>query len=405
MASKTVDSRSLLENLMDNMSDAIYFKDRQSRFIRVNKACAKKHGWDSPDDIVGETDFDLFSKVHAEQAFADEQQILRTGKPLSGIEERETWPDGSSTWASTTKMPLKNEAGEIIGTFGISRDITEHKEAELHAQQAAEEMRRIKEEMEEDFHMAGDLQKSFFPSSYPAFPEGAAPEECRIEFLHHFKACSDVGGDYCSVHRVSDSEAGIFLCDVRGVGVRSALGTALIRGIVQEITPLGLDPGAYLSRMNELLIPLVRHEETLLSVTACYLVLDTVSGEASFASAGHPLPILLRQGNGADWLCDDHVSCGPALAEQADVAYSSIECHAEPGDAVVLYTDGLCTVENSLDDVYGAKRLLDSAQSLVGDSLADIFQGLEGDALAFARDKKFTDDVCFVGFQLRKPLQ
>lgn len=406
MASKKPpESGYLLKNLMENMPDAIYFKDRQSRFVMVNKACADKHGWKSIEAVKGLSDFDVFTEEHAGEALADEQKIIETGEPLHGLEEKETWPDGSVTWAFTTKMPLRDEDGEIIGTFGISRDITEHKEAELHAQQAAEEMRRIKEEMEEDFHMAGDLQQSFFPSSYPAFPEGAAPEECCIEFLHHFNACSDVGGDYCSVHRVSDSKAGIFLCDVRGVGVRSALGTALIRGIVQEITPLGLDPGAYLSRMNELLIPLVRHDETLLSVTACYLVLDTVSGEASFASAGHPLPILLRQGNGADWLCDDHASCGPALAEQADVAYSSIVCHAEPGDTVVLYTDGLCTVENSLDDAYGAKRLLDSAQSLVGDSLADIFQGLEGDALAFARDKIFTDDVCFVGFHLRKPLQ
>ncbi len=405
MASKPLGSGYLLKNLMDNMPDAIYFKDGQSRFIMINKACADKHGWESTDVVKGCSDFDVFTKEHAEQAFADEQRIIETGEPLRGIEEKETWPDGSATWVSSTKMPLKNKAGEISGTFGISRDITEHKEAELHAQEAAEEMRRIKEEMEDDFRMAGDLQETFSPSSYPVFPEGAAPEERCVEFLHHFKVCSDVGGDYCSVHRVSGFEVGIFLCDVRGVGVRSALGTALIRGIVQEITPLGLEPGAYLSRMNELLIPLVCHEETLLSITACYLVLDTVSGKACFASAGHPLPILFRQGNGANWLCDDHASCDPALAEQADVAYSSIEFQAEPGDAVVLYTDGLCTVENSLDDAYGAKRLLDSAQSLVGDSLADIFQGLEGDALAFARDKKFTDDVCFVGFQLRKPLQ
>jgi len=405
MASKTVDSRSLLENLMDNMSDAIYFKDRQSRFIRVNKACAKKHGWDSPDDIVGETDFDLFSKVHAEQAFADEQQILRTGKPLSGIEERETWPDGSSTWASTTKMPLKNEVGEVVGTFGISRDITEHKEAELRVQRYAEEMRLIKEEMEDDFRMAGDLQKTFFPSGYPAFPEGAAPGERCVEFLHDFKACSEVGGDYCSIHRISGAKAGIFLCDVQGAGVRSALVTALIRGIVQEIAPLGLDPGAYLSRMNELLLPLVRHENIQFEITACYLVLDTASGKVCFSSAGHPLPILFRQGDEAKWLCEGHAPCSPALAAESGVAYPFIECQAEPGDAMVLYTDGLFTIRNAGGDAYGAKRMLRSARSLSAESLAEIFQGLEDDARAFAEDCTFTDDVCLVGFQLRRLLR
>lgn len=405
MDSKILESGYLLENLMNNMPDAIYFKDRQSRFVKVNQACADKHGWRSVDVVKGHSDFDVFSKAHAEQAFADEQRIIETGEPLFGIEEKETWPDGRVTWVSTTKMPLKNDNGEIIGTFGISRDITDHKEAELRAQRAAEEIRLITEEMEDDFRMAGDLQKTFFPSSYPAFPKQAAPGECCVEFLHDFKACGDVGGDYCAIHRVSETEAGIFLCDIQGIGVRSALGTALIRGIVQEITPLGLEPGAYLSRMNELLIPLVHHEEVLLSVTACYLLLDTASGKVRVASAGHPHPILFRKGNGAEWLCADQGLCGPALAEQSGMAYSSVECHAEPGDAAVLYTDGLCSVENALADAYGAKRLLDSAQSLAGDSLGDIFQGLEGDALAFSRNGIFTDDVCLVGFQLHSLLQ
>lgn len=405
MDSKTIGSGYLLENLMKNMPDAIYFKDRQSRFVKVNQACADKHGWESVDVVMGHTDFDVFSKAHADQAYADEQRIIETGESLFGIEEKETWPDGSVTWASTTKMPLKSDDGKIIGTFGISRDITKHKEAELRAQQAAEEMRLITEEMEEDFRMAGDLQKTFFPSGYPAFPEQAVPEECCVEFLHDFKACSDVGGDYCAIHRISETEAGIFLCDVQGIGVRSALGTALVRGIVQEITPLGLEPGAYLSRMNELLIPLVYHEEVLLSVTACYLVLDTASGKIRFASAGHPHPIFFRQGNGAEWLCADQEPCGPALAEQSGMDYSTVECLAGPGDAVVLYTDGLCNVKNALADAYGAKRLLDSAQSLAGDPLAEIFHGLEGDALAFSRNGIFTDDVCLVGFQLRKLLR
>lgn len=396
------DSAFLLKNLMDNLSDAIYFKDLQSRFAMVNKACAEKHGWESPETIQGKTDFDLFSKEHAEQAFADEQRIIETGEPLHGIEEKETWPDGRVSWASTTKMPLKNETGEIIGTFGISRDITEHKEAELRAKRYAEEVWLIKEEMEDDFRMAGDLQKTFFPSSYPVFPEGAATEGSSVEFLHDFRACGDVGGDYCSIHRVSETEAGIFLCDVQGVGIRPALGTALVRGIVQEIAPLGLEPGAYLSRMNELLVPLVRQEELLLGVTACCLVLDTVSGKVRFANAGHPSPFFFRHGGGVERVCKNPESCcGSALASQPGIAYSSIEFHAGPGDMVVLYTDGLYTVENALGEPYGMKRLLDSAQGFSGEPLAAVFQGLEDTACAFAKNGAFTDDVCLVGFRFR----
>lgn len=399
------ESKFLLENLMNNIPDAIYFKDLQSRFVMVNKGCAKKHGWESLEAVRGRTDFDVFSREHAEQAYADEQRIIQTGEPLRGIEEKETWPDGSVTWVSTTKMPLKNKKGEVIGTFGISRDITEHKEAELRLQRYAEEMRLIKEEMEEDFRMAADLQETFFPSGYPSFPKETPPEESCVEFLHQFKACGKIGGDYCSIHRISEAKAGIFLCDVQGVGVRSALGTALVRGIAQEAAPLGLDPGAYLTHMNELLIPLVCPEAPLLVITACYLVLDVASGAVRFSSAGHPLPILFRPGDGARWLCERKTSYPPALASQPDIAYPSGECMVYPEDTVVLYTDGLYNVENALDEAYGIKRLLDSAQSLVGDPLADIFDALEGDALAFAENSRFRDDVCLVGCHLRRLLQ
>jgi PAS domain S-box-containing protein len=123
--------RNLLRALMDNVPDAIYFKDTDSRFIRTNKAHAKRwFGLSDPAQAVGKTDFDFFSEEHARQAYEDEQEIIRTGQPLLNMEERETWPDRPDTWVVTSKMPLRDEEGKIIGTFGLTRDITEHKRAE-----------------------------------------------------------------------------------------------------------------------------------------------------------------------------------------------------------------------------------------------------------------------------------
>jgi PAS domain S-box-containing protein len=122
--------RALLRSLMDNVPDNVYFKDAQSRFIRISKALATRFGIQDPAEAVGKTDFDYFTEEHARLAFLDEQAMIRSGRPVIGKEEKETWEGGRETWVSTTKMPLRDRHGNIIGTFGVSRDITERKQAE-----------------------------------------------------------------------------------------------------------------------------------------------------------------------------------------------------------------------------------------------------------------------------------
>jgi PAS domain S-box-containing protein len=119
--------RDLFNILMENITDAIYFKNNKGQFIRVNKRMAELFGADSPAAMLGKTDFDYFDESHAREAWEDEKRIMETGEPIINKEEKETWPDGHITWALTTKMPLRNPRGTIIGTFGVSKDITELK--------------------------------------------------------------------------------------------------------------------------------------------------------------------------------------------------------------------------------------------------------------------------------------
>jgi PAS domain S-box-containing protein len=139
-------ANALLQALMDYMPDHIYFKDTQSRFIRNSKSQADMLGLSDPTQIVGKTDFDFFP--HAAQAYAEEQEVMRSGKPLVDFEEWVIWPDGRETWVSTTKVPLRTPDGQIIGIFGISRDITERKRGEQAIQQLNVDLKKQAEQLE-----------------------------------------------------------------------------------------------------------------------------------------------------------------------------------------------------------------------------------------------------------------
>jgi diguanylate cyclase (GGDEF)-like protein/PAS domain S-box-containing protein len=127
----------LLEAFLEYIPENVYFKDRYSRFIRVNRALATHLGHDDPKQLCKKTDADLFSSEHAAKALKDEQDIICAGHSLLGVEEKETFPDGHEDWVLTTKVPLKDRRGRIIGTMGISHNITERKRAEARIQHMA----------------------------------------------------------------------------------------------------------------------------------------------------------------------------------------------------------------------------------------------------------------------------
>lgn len=146
---EALDERFLLQCLMDYIPDSIYFKDAQGRFIRINQAKADRSGLASTSDAVGKTDADFFPADHAEKSSSEEQAIMQTKQPLIELEEHLIWPSGLQRWVSSTKLPLTKPNGDVVGTFGISRDITKLKITEQAleiAKEAAETANRSKSE-------------------------------------------------------------------------------------------------------------------------------------------------------------------------------------------------------------------------------------------------------------------
>jgi PAS domain S-box-containing protein len=130
-----------MNNLLAATGERVYFKDLLSRFLFVSAGWIAAYApGRAAQELFGKTDFDFFSNEHASAAFQDEQQIIRTGEPIAGQVERETYSGRSDAWVSTTKMPLVDEDGQIIGTFGISRDVTGQITAENTLARQAQEL-------------------------------------------------------------------------------------------------------------------------------------------------------------------------------------------------------------------------------------------------------------------------
>ena len=141
--------RHLLHTLLDNSPDSIYFKDEQSGFLRISRGMMGKFGFADYDSVLGKTGSDIFTREHADRARQDELRIMQTGQPIVGLIERETWPDRPDSWSYTTKLPLRDSGGKMVGTFGIGRDITklvQSEQALREARDAADQANQAKSE-------------------------------------------------------------------------------------------------------------------------------------------------------------------------------------------------------------------------------------------------------------------
>ncbi len=165
----------ILDTFMENVPDSIYFKDLASHFTRLNKALALRIEIDDPAEAVGKSDYDFFPEEQAQPKYEQEQEIIRTGRPILNLEE----PDGIGHWSLTTKMPLRDEKGEIIGTFGISRDITALKQAQAALEKAyAGVERQVAErtaELEREQEESARLQQEVIEAQQRAIRELSTP--------------------------------------------------------------------------------------------------------------------------------------------------------------------------------------------------------------------------------------
>jgi sigma-B regulation protein RsbU (phosphoserine phosphatase) len=277
----------------------------------------------------------------------------------------------------------------------------ERKQLELQVARYTEELREKNAEVEADLNMAREIQEAFLPERYPTFPKGALAKESAVHFYHRYLPTGAVGGDFFDVLQISDTQAGVFICDVMGHGVRAALVTAMVRALAEELVTAAAEPDKFLLEINRRLLGILTQTRMPMFASAFYVVVDLARGELRYSSAGHPSPLLVRRDAGTvQALRFPESRPGPALGVFEETVYPICRCPVAPHDLVVLFTDGLYEVEGAEGDEYGQERLLAAVSKRSQLPTGQMFDELLADVQKHAGNRGFADDVCIVGVEV-----
>lgn len=268
----------------------------------------------------------------------------------------------------------------------------------------AEQVAAYHNQIQADLELARKLQQSLLPQRYPSFPHAALPDQSRLRFEHRYFWAAQLGGDFFSVQSLSDTRAGILICDVMGHGVRSALVTAMLRAMVGDLELYADDPGRFLSEMNHRLAVILKQIEESLYATAFYLVADVATGEIRYAKAGHPLPLHLQRRAGEVTPLPVPKPAGAALGLFENTVYATSQRALTPGDVLLFFTDGLIEVANADEEDFGPERLQAAVRNRRELGLAGLLDGLVTEVRAYSATPEFADDVCLLGMEFTGPI-
>jgi len=381
----------LFETLMEQTADRIYIKDDKSRFISVSHELAAMHGFKDRHELEGLTDFDLFAIEHAQQAFDDEQAILKTGKAMINKVEKETWPDGSITWASSSKAPLYLTNGELVGIIGISRDITAEKETQ---EQLAEREKRLREQneiMRADYESAKKVQSVMIP--------GRLPKVKNLDLGYIWKPMTSVGGDILTFPRNPDDRLLFFLGDVCGHGVSAAFFTVLLKYFSAHAAEVyNDDPRTFLDSINSALSD--RIKEGFVTGLGGHFSRrrDDGSRTLHLSHAGHRQILIYRKKERK--ITPVTLPPGIVMGIPGSEASAIHEIELEVGDRFYAYTDGIIEASAPNGEEFGTEAVIKELERNQDLPVQMALRALYKKVGDYTEIPDQQDDITILGFEL-----
>lgn len=388
------EERHLFRLLIDHIPDNIFFKNRESRFVVANASTAKKMDVPTPSDLIGKTDANFFDKEKAAEWRKEEIRVMQSNVATPTTLRKETWKTGRESWCLATKIPWRGKDNKLKGVLGITSDVTSMIQAQNALKRVAAELELKNQAFEKEIRLAREVQLALLPDVVPSVIYESGRYTRRLDFSYKYQPSGGVAGDWYEVFPITKSTVGVFICDVMGHGVRSALVASMIRGLLEDAVRENPMPSAFLSLVNANLTKILARSEATMFATAFYMLIDLESKTATYSSAGHPSPFVCEPLKNKVGALD--VPRGIALGLLEDVTYNESVVELTDGMGFLLFTDGLIEATNQEGEELGVNRVQNYLEAKMNNSAVEGVSSVLERASEFIGGESFDDDICLL---------
>lgn len=392
----------LLETIIQILPCRIFVRDAEDRFLLINEEYRRAFDLETREEVIGKKLTDIRDNEQARNIEALDARIIKTGEPVFNELEFNKSLLGKERWVLNSKVPLIGSDGRPEGIVGMTHDITEQKEAEDRAKAAGEALAAKNRQFEAELLVARRLQEQLMSMGFNDQPMYLRSGKAwGLEASYLYSPSHHLAGDFFYIIPIPENRLGVLICDVMGHGIKAALVTMLIRGLMLETPVLLTEPDKVLQHLNDNLVKLAEDSEFPRFVTALYTVIDLNTGDIRIANAGHPAPIWrVEDQSGTHFEICPIEDIGPALGLIPNEIFKGNQFTLKEKTEILFFTDGIIEQKTKNDEEWGVENLEEAVLDHESDELPEQLRAISDELKELAGAEELSDDVCIVAVRL-----
>ncbi len=393
--------------IMDNIPLQIYFKDKESRYTLVNQRQIEWLGKKEKSEVLKKPSKEFFSPNSWRTQRKEELEIMLTGEPVINAVQREQWPDREDTFIKKVKRPWYDSTNELLGTYGISCDVTDLIKTKKELEKLALELQQQNKNHQEELSLAKEIQHAILPHNSANWQQLQSQWEGRVDIQTLYQPAAELTGDFYDIIPLEENKLGVLMIDVTGQGVRSAMIISLIKGLMEHAHHLAEKPAAYLDEINNGLATILQKVSIKVCASASYTLIDFNCKQVIVASAGHGFPLIqFRPDSKAEIKLTDTQRYESRRTIAAELGQSTVTKYSEQLysldeiSSILLYTDGI--YETSIKDgqIWGVNSLKEAYTTAKSQSEISTLQSFFNTISGSSDGHHVHNDICLVHLEL-----